>query len=465
MIPAVLPFFPYQRQWVDDLSRLKIIDKARQVGITFTETWDIVQRLLASRKPQKWYYLSINEERAKEAIEYARAHLLAMGHAYSETKPQEEWVEHPLFRKIRYKQLTIHFPNGCKLIGLPANPVTARGCSGNVTLDEMAHHHDAAKIWKAVFPVTTWGYSLHIISTPNGNQGEYARIWTSNGAYRPEEMEDLARKGLRTVGDGWSRHWVDVHTAAEQGHPVDVDQCRQLAGDDETWQQEYCCQFLDEAHAWLPYDLLDRRTHPECSIYFDHTQRPAGPVWVGMDIGRKRDLSVIWLNEQRGKEQWTRGVIAMGKTAFDVQEKALWDLMPMARRACIDETGIGAMMAERAVDKWGSNAVEGIGFTGDRPGLLATKLKRALETNELWIPDDPEIRKDLHAVRRTYTDLGKVRFDAKRGKSGHADRFWAAALALSAADYGTQPLRPGDYQGAAGTGRPRLKIGRNWEGY
>jgi len=442
--PAILALFGYQLAWLLDFNRLKIICKARQIGITFTETLSIVQRLMVKR--QRWYYLSISEERAKEAIDYATNHLKVMGLAIGDYTIEEGYIPHPYFKGIKYKQLTIVFPNGSRLIGLPANPVTARGCSGNVTLDEFGHHHDAAKIWEAVFPVTTWGYCLHVISTPNGNQGKYCALWTNNGAHQPNDVNDLAKRTVDVIADGWSRHSVDIMEASSQGHPVDIEKCRALAGNSETFAQEYMCQFLDEAFSWLPYSLLDRRTHAECSIVFDHTQAPAGPLYLGGDIGRKRDLTVFWINEVRNHVAHTRGVIALKNTPLPVQQRQLGDLIPLCRRAGLDRTGIGTEMTERMQKRFGKLRVEGYNFTGDTPAQIATKLKNALEEDAFWIPDDPDVRKDLHAVRRTYTDLGKQRFEAPRTKDGHADRFWAAGLAIAVAEDAAPPLKTGDIE-------------------
>jgi phage FluMu gp28-like protein len=447
----LVQLFPYQKKWVRDFSRLKICNKARQVGITFTETLSIVQRLVA--KKQKWYYLSISQDRAQEAIEYAIMHAIAIGTAMTNRN-----LEVGFFEDTKYKQLTLTFPNGSKLIGLPANARTARGCSGNVTLDEFAHHQDAGAIWTSVMPIITWGGNLHIISTPNGLQGEYARIWIGPEKFNADAIEDSLRGGIDICDDRWSRHMINVYDAAEGGHPVDVEFCREVAGDEETFQQEYMCKFLDEAHAWLPYSLIDSCTHSDAVLYWDHTQKPSGPLWVGSDVGRKHDLFTIWINEQRGKTHSTRGVIALRNQPFKTQRKTLWDVMPFARRACIDETGIGAQLAEESLERWGDSMIEPISMAGDRPAKLATKLRRHLEEKTLLLPDCGDVRRDLHMVRRTYTDLGKVRFDAPRTKDGHADRFWACALALNAADTGFVPIKSGDYQSIEG-------IGRDWDAF
>jgi phage FluMu gp28-like protein len=298
-------------------------------------------------------------------------------------------IEPSFFEDTKYKQLTLTFPNGSQLIGLPANPRTARGCSGNVTLDEFGHHHDSRAIWQAVHPLALmWGYYLRIISTPNGLQGEYSRIWTGAEKLGAELIEQELRKGNDPVADDWSRHLINIDDASAQGHPVDVAKCREMAGDEDTFQQEYMCKFLDEAYAWLPYSLLDHCTHKDATIYWDSTQKPAGPIWAGLDIGRKHDLTTLWLNEQRGDVHTTRGVLAMKGETFNAQKQTVQNVMPFVSMLNGDETGIGAQLMEELVEYWGESRVEGISFTGDRPAKLATKLRSALEQERLWLPDD-----------------------------------------------------------------------------
>ncbi|MFW5837703.1 MAG: hypothetical protein ACOCVM_06810, partial [Desulfovibrionaceae bacterium] len=54
------------------------------------------------------------------------------------------------------------------------------------------------------------------------------------------------------------------------------------------------------------------------------------------------------------------------------------------------------------------------------------------------IPYNPEIRADLRSVTKQTTSAGNIRFTAERTPDGHADRFWALALALSAAETGLE---------------------------
>lgn len=56
------------------------------------------------------------------------------------------------------------------------------------------------------------------------------------------------------------------------------------------------------------------------------------------------------------------------------------------------------------------------------------------------IPDDAKIRADLRKVQKVTTSAGNIRFVAEATADGHADRFWALALALHAGSNPTAPI-------------------------
>ena len=108
------------------------------------------------------------------------------------------------------------------------------------------------------------------------------------------------------------------------------------------------------------------------------------------------------------------------------------------RRLCVDSTGIGAMLAERLRQRWG-HRVEPVHFTQAVKSELAMPLVRLFQEKLIRIPADAAVREDLHKVRKVVTASHNVRLDAARDADGHADRFWALALAHHAAD--AEPVR------------------------
>jgi hypothetical protein len=169
--PAV-QLLPYQRRWVEDHSPLKIAVKARQIGYSFAASIRALLECLKRRTT--WIFLSKGERQSRLLMEKVQEHVQSCGIL-------ARACESTFFEGTLIKQLEVRFANGSVIYGLPANPDTARGYSGNVTLDEFAFHSDADKIYTALFPTITRGYCLEVISTPNGQQGKFYEIAKAAG--------------------------------------------------------------------------------------------------------------------------------------------------------------------------------------------------------------------------------------------------------------------------------------------
>ncbi|MDH4449700.1 MAG: hypothetical protein QE265_03810, partial [Rhodoferax sp.] len=112
-------------------------------------------------------------------------------------------------------------------------------------------------------------------------------------------------------------------------------------------------------------------------------------------------------------------------------------------------TGLGIGWSDDAQDQFGENRVEAVTFTGQVKEALAYPLRGAMEDRKVRIPDDAKIRADLRKVQKVTTAAGNIRFVAESTPDGHADRFWALALALHA---GSDPTAPIEF---ASTGQAR----------
>jgi phage FluMu gp28-like protein len=198
---------------------------------------------------------------------------------------------------------------------------------------------------------------------------------------------------------------------------------------------------------------MQREAHPGKGPGETPSGFPQRSCYLGVDIGRKRDLTVLWLLEEENPEgpaeartYVTRGVRTLDRQPFAQQRAVLDELLALRaesqisnvrfeiRRCAVDASGLGAMLAEELAAQWGAR-VEPVVFTAAVKEALAVRVKRLLEERRLKIPYDPAIRAALGAVKRFVTAAGNVRFDAERTEAaGHADHFWALALALHAAE-------------------------------
>lgn len=433
-------FYPYQRRWVGNDSRFKIGMFARQTGKTFTTCFEVASdcqlaELAGGR--ERWVILSRGERQAKEAIEEGvKRHCQALGALVKAV--ESDWKT----SGASYRALEIEFSHGSKITALPANPDTARGFSANVFLDEFAFHQDSRKIWTALFPVISAGHKLRVVSTPNGKGNKFYDLMTG-------------------TDDIWYRQTTDIYQAVADGLPRNIDELRAGMGDEDAWEQEYELKWLDEASAWLSFDLIsscedERAGDPE--LY------QGGPCFVGVDIGARNDLFVIWVDELIGDVAWNREIIAEKRISFADQDALLDEVMQryQVARVCMDQTGMGEKPVQDAQRRYGSR-VEGVLFTGTNKLIMATRGKEQFEDRKCRIPmGDTVLKADLHKLKKIAGPTGTPRFVAESDASGHADRTWAKFLAVNAAagqqtEYAYHPVGRRDDDSA---GRPiRVNVG------
>jgi phage FluMu gp28-like protein len=335
---------------------------------------------------------------------------------------------------------TLRFANGLRAHSMSSNADAQAGKRGDRVLDEFALHPDPRKLYQIAYPGITWGGSLEIFSTHRGSFN-----------YFNELLREITERGNPK---GFSLHKITLEDALSEGFLYTL-QCklprddprmemdegdyfnfvRTGSADEESFQQEFMCQPADDNTAFLSYDLICGCEYKENEPWNTDLLDCKNPLFVGVDVGRKHDLTVIWLIEQVNDINFTRRVVEMSKQTFDTQEQELYELLklPMVRRCCIDQSGLGRQFAERAAKKFGAYRVEGINFTQSTKEELAYPVRVAFEDRTIKVPFTNAIRADLRGVRKEVTGSGHTRFAGERNAYGHCDRFWALALALYAA--------------------------------
>jgi phage FluMu gp28-like protein len=277
-----LLFLPYQISWINDDSRLKLIEKSRQVGITLADAYDSVRKVCVLGARHDVWVSSRDETQARLYLEDCKK-LAALLHTAA--------LDHGQVVLDAKKNLTarvLEFPSGRRIYSLSSNPNALAGKRGHVKLDEFALHRDQRLLYQVAKPVTQWGGQLSIISTHRGS-----------GSVFNELIRDLKERGNPM---GWSLHTVPLTKAVEQGlverineknFTADSDperphgwtwmgkpgsgedadagpgtsrmgltreefvkRLRAECIDDEQWQQEYCCVPGDDAAAFISYAMI-----------------------------------------------------------------------------------------------------------------------------------------------------------------------------------------------------------------
>lgn len=436
-------FLPYQKRWILDGSRLKLMEKGRQIGLSWSTAYRLVRE--KSKKGVKFdaWVSSRDDIQARLFLEDCKAFAKIFQIAATDLGLQVIDPE----RKI--SAYVLQFANGVRINSMSSNPDAQAGKRGDRTLDEFALHPDPRKLYAIAYPGITWGGSMEIISTHRGSHNLFNEL-----------IQEIKHKGNPK---GISLHTVTLQDALDQGFLLKLqaklreanaenpilemdnaayfDFIRSGCPDQETFLQEYMCQPSDDASAFMSYDLLSScqyRADEQWEYTLNELAACGNPLFVGVDIGRVHDLTVIWVFEKVGGVYFTRKMVELRNQEFSAQEEELYPILglPNMRRCCIDASGIGAMLAENARKRFGSYRVEEIKFTLPVKEELAYPYKATFEDKNIRIPDNSNLRADHRAIKKETTASGNNRFTADRGKNGHADRFWAGALGVHAGKTG-----------------------------
>jgi phage FluMu gp28-like protein len=229
--------------------------------------------------------------------------------------------------------------------------------------------------------------------------------------------------------------------------PVDIEALRAGMDDPEGWAQEFECQFLDAQAVLLPYELIATCETPEASAvappqFWQST--PPSPLVMGIDFGRRRDLTVAWTLRQSGDVFQTVEVLEMDRVPTPEQIERLRPRLRKMARVCLDYTGAGAGLGDFLAKEFGAyeparhkyGKVELCHFSNTLKLELFSMLRLAFEKRGVRVPVNRMIREDLHSLNRVTTPTGQITYRAPHSADGHADRCTALALALRAGTVG-----------------------------
>jgi phage FluMu gp28-like protein len=229
----------------------------------------------------------------------------------------------------------------------------------------------------------------------------------------------------------------------------------------QSFQQEYECTFVDSAESYIPLDLIynntpglrpgDRNTELEDGqgekddglevrvfktadelILWYEPEKHGHLLYLGYDVARTRDAAVIFIIGllPNGQKKSVAQIEMFGQT-FEYQRDQIRKIMnrlPIVR-GCIDKTGQGEDTTETLQGEYTSTRLEGIDFNLRSKEELAIGVREGLEKKEFLLQNDDRFRRQVHSIKRIPSSGGACRYDSERDDLGHADSFWAWALA------------------------------------
>lgn len=424
-------FLPYQIKWIKDNSRIKLMEKSRQIGISWTCAYDTVRRHCISSEKRDTWVSSRDELQAKLFIDDCKKFADILGIAISDISKINVCKN--------YDARSLEFANNTKIWSLSSNPDAQAGKRGTRILDEFALHPDPELLYSIAYPGITWGGSLQIISTHRGSHNFFYKLIEearNNGnpkkiSLHKVTLQDALEQGLLNKIKSALPHESEISQMDEAQY---FDYVKNSCADEESFLQEYMCKPADDSTAFISTESINRCVYKNDENWKEFSD-PKTPLFLGIDIARSKDLSVFWLLEKCGDVLYTREIKCFTDTPFSEQEEELelFLRLPNLRKVAIDQSGLGRQFSERAIARYGKTRIIPVNFTQSTKEELAYPLRSHFEDAKIRIPDTLEVRADLRAVKKEFTQNGSMRFSASRNSNGHSDRFWALALACHAA--------------------------------
>ena len=438
-----------------------MIEKSRRIGLSWAEAYDAVMH--AATGEGNVYYQAYDREMTRTFIDDAAewSSRLSSGAAeVGETVYEDGAGAVQVFR--------LGFASGCEIRSMTSSPrgFRSKGRPGDrAIIDEAAFVDDLDAVLKAALAFRMWGGTVHIISTHNGEFSAFAGLLRDikrgliEGSAHTVTLTDALNDGLykricAIRGTSWSRaaqsRWVRG-LRSEYGARA---------------SEELDCVPLSGHASWLSWSLIRGAESVDAG---DPARFGGGETYIGVDIARRRDLWVAAVIEKVGDVLWLRDLVVRRDISFREQGALVSWLNGHYRpvRIAVDQTGMGEALVERWREGLGRNLVEGVQMSPPRRLDVASALRERLEDGRLRIPADEALRADLHSVRSATGTTGSPRLLAGRSAGlGHADRFWALALACAAARSSSGPFRARslgrgfETQQAYGADRVRIDFNR-----
>jgi phage FluMu gp28-like protein len=444
---ALIKLREYQKEpFLDRKAGIVIWFWSRQVGKSFTLACWIVDRML-SRPGRLVTVLSNSRDNGAELNQKVREICDLLGEAVE----QED-----LSIDLKYENMNMESRivvdgkvSRCKV--LAANPRTARGFSGDLILDEFAFHENGKAIWEAAEPILSSNpdYLCRIASTPNGTRNMFY-IMVTSGLYKVVKVRrsDAYKQGLKIY-----------HPVTRL--PITPDEARAAAIDKTAYDQNYELKWANENSNLLTYELIGQAERDDVGVICEQEWSPAAivalekitnPTYVGIDVGRKKDVTVITVMEKIGSVYYVRVVLRLGDMRLPDQQRRIEKVMdlPMTRRCKVDMTGIGLGLCEYLQEKYGMTRVTGVNFSTSVPmhtklaasgrkenqnvkvtEFMATDMLSIYEDKLIQHPYEVRLRDDLRLPEKVVSG-NNVSIAASRSAEDHADHFWSFALAIYA---------------------------------
>jgi len=426
-----MKFLDYQTRWITDRSRLKILEKSRRIGGTYSTSYDQWNEIL-KYKHHDIVAVTRDERLATEFI----LDVQQWGRMWNAIQPPSHQIPENCFRTLSFS--IPHKGGVSRIMAVSSNPNAAIGKGGSLVLDELAAHKDPELLLSLAQPVMMAGGSMSVLSTHRSRNSVFNRIIAD------------AKKDPDTE---WSLHKTTIIDAIEMGlveqivNPKLVNLGRdpwqsredflawlKKTYDEHTFSQEFMCIPSEEATALLTTDELEEAI----DRYDDEGSLKNGVFYVGYDIAESMEgdfatYCVLRVDKGHNVEIVETKYFDRGtKITEQIEEVIKVVKLYHARKLVPDFGGIGRHPATILQEKLGEHVVEPFIPTMQSKAEAYPKAKRYFQNGWIRMMSDKQVKEDFLSIERIVTESNNVVYNASRiGNTGHGDMFSAFAMALT----------------------------------
>ncbi len=457
-------FLPYQQKWAGDAAQVKVIEKSRRIGLSWSEAGDDTL-FAASETGTNVWYIGYNKEMAEEFINdcawWVRQYAKTLSYFNEASGIEEEILKDEDKDILTYR---IRFASGFKIVALSSRPSNLRGKQGRVVIDEAAFHDDLKELIKAAIALLIWGGQVRIISTHDGDENYFNELIKDIRAGRKPyslhrvTLDDALDQGFYKriclkLQRTWSREAQDIwrdELIASYGDGADEELfCVPSQGSGTFLTRVLIEGCMDESLVVIRYEQPDEFKYQEEEIRFTVVDAwceevllpllvdldPARQSYFGEDFGRSGDLTVIIpLQETQRATFVAPFVLELRNMPFKQQEQILFyiiDRLPRFSYGALDARGNGQYLAEVCAQKYGESRISEVMPTEGFYREAMPKYKAAFEDKTILLPKDADLIEDHRAFKliKGVARLPESKNKGQDKKPRHGDSGIAGALA------------------------------------
>lgn len=428
--------YPYQARFLRDKRPLKVVRWCRRAGKTTAMSGDDI--CFAANNPNSTVLVIMPKFQQVKEIYFQgegglHDHLARM---------DREVFEYLIKEQL---QTIIRFRNGSRILAEVPEPFTIRGHGPRkISIDEMNFIRKDQDLWlSALLPMTlTRIVYINVASTPWNKDSIYWKMCFDKAFkfFSGNIHEHDPPRYLRT--------WREVLHPKGPLNRKQVEIMReQYAGQPWRWKREMECGFVDDETAFLPSSLIIKCQNEELE-FAKFEDNISGKFYVGWDLGRERDPGAIAVVDLVADvcrlvhcKSFKLGTPYVSQMAYI---KSLCDRWQHVQAVYYDHTGTKGIDEE--IERAGFSGLEGIDFSKAKKHGMAMTLKQLMmsprKADKGLLPQDARRRFELPYDQDVQAELNVEQWEQSKGsevytfshpEGSHDDRFWAIALAVTAA--------------------------------